>query len=226
MKEQTVKKVMAVEEHSVTFNKRDLREVMEQENPENAHAIRQLVPGLVVDFGEGPQLLPSSRVMEALRAYNGEIPEDAELVIAARWRREEEIEIPVAGVTPGFARGHVQHAPAVAQPQPGVPLVLPGVAPPGGNGPACSTCGGYPHAEGPTPECQDPSGCAHVRATKGDLPVQQTVTPTGPGANIGVVGGIGQSASRAQMLTNRETGETAFADKEGRPYGVGYDYTS
>lgn len=223
MKQNTVKKVMAVEEHSVTFDKKDLREVMEQDAPDRAHEIKQLIPGLVVDFGDGPQLLPASRVMEALRAYNSEIPEDADLVIAARWRREEEITIPVAGATPGFSRGPVAHAPV--GPQAGVPILPTGVVPPAGNGPACGTCGGYPHAEGPTPDCIDPAGCAHVRATKGELPVQQTQTPTGPGANIGVVGGIGAGAGQAAILTNRETGETAFADKNGSPYGVGYDYT-
>ena len=220
MKEQTVKKVMAVEEHSVTFSKKDLREVMEQEDPSASVGIKTLVPGLVVDFGEGPQLLPSSKVLEMLRAFNPEIPEDAELVIAARWRREEEITIPVAGVTPGFARGPVAH-----NTQPGVPLVLPGVTPPAGAPVVpCGTCGGSPDAEGPTPDCAAEQGCARVRATKGELPVVQTVTPTGPGANIGPVGGVGGSG-RSQLLTNRETGETAFADKEGRPYGVGYDYT-
>jgi len=209
MKQNTVKKVVSVEEHSVTFDRRDLREVMEQEDPEASVSIKTLVPGLVVDFGEGPQLLPSSRVMEMLRTYNADIPEDAEIVIAARWRREEEITI--AQASAGLM-------------QSGMPLNLPAntrTGPPPGS---CGTCGGVPDQQGPTPECMDANGCARVRSLRGDLPIVRTVTPTGPGANVGLGGGA--PGRGTQILTNRDTGQTAFADKEGRPYGVHDDYST
>ncbi len=143
-----------------------------------------------------------------IRTAHEGIPEDAEIVLAVRWRQEVEVQ-----------------ATAPTRRAPPTPILPAGVEPDAGyleeetGGDSCATCGGVPDIQGPTPGCHDVNGCARVRQTKGEIAVARSVEPDGA-PNVGI-GGRGPGT---QMLVNRDTGEKVFADKTGRPYGKHDDY--
>lgn len=232
MKHETVKRYVQVEQHFVSLRRKDLAQLLSDD--ENEIDERDLFVTVTVGQDAKKMFVAADILKRALAQMNEKdeegnevgagIPADAEVTISIGWRREVEVganQIPM-------------HPPAPVQPAfgPGAsPIMPPGAAPPFNPGDVgthanCRTCGTVPDLHGPTPDCQDPAGCARVRAAKGNLPIVQA-NPEGPAPQVGA-GGIlpGQVGGMhgTQMLTNRETGERVFAAKDGMPYGVGYDY--
>lgn len=219
MKRNSQRRLVTIEEHSVTFGRDDLLELVQAEEPEMFASLdeRDMTPSLVIQTtdkdGEAKHaVLQPARLIEMMRSVDEEIPENAEVVLAVRWRKEVEAQAmpPVAGRV-----------------QPPTPILPAGVdhdtsylAEAAASGESCETCGGVPDIQGPTPDCHDVSGCARVRTTKGEIAVARTVEPE----NAPRVG-IGGTGPGTHKLVNRETGETAFADKNGMPYGKHEDYS-
>jgi len=220
MKKLSQKKVVTVEECALQLDKRDLAEMIESESPETTVDPRDVTVCVSAPASEdarvgdlhapGTRIIGASQLLEMARARNQEIPEDAEIVISVRWRKEVE-----GGFVP---------APQPMYAAPTQPMM----AAPGGqqidpqDAMQCATCGGVPGIQGPTPDCQDVNGCGRVRKIRGDLPVPKALEVQGA-PQVGV--GLGAPMRGTQKLTNRETGKTVFADRDGQPYGHHEDYT-
>jgi hypothetical protein len=149
-----------------------------------------------------------------VRALNEEVPENAEVCISIRWR--EEVEVDPKQLAAMQARAQAPQGTGVP---PGQPIMR-------GVGPVCITCGGYPEGAGPTPDCEDESGCGRIREHYGDMPVPTVAAPGGAGAHVGLGGGGGGGA-RKVVVPDKETGaaKTVFAGKDGAPYGHHDDYS-
>lgn len=201
MEHNTSRRHITVEEHVVTFGKMDIVEALDSELAGEGIMVAPRITRLCVAVGEETVVGPT-RLLEMLRTAKEDIPEEAELVLAVRWRKE------------------VSNAAVAARPG-SLPRTAP---PPVKTAGRCATCQGVPAIDGPTPDCEDEDGCGMVRAVKGELPIVQTEVPQGT-ANIGHGGG-GRGANEPPpgVLVNRETGEKAFADRDGRPYGHHDDY--
>jgi hypothetical protein len=230
MQRETNQRTICVEEHVVTVTKDDLAEALQGELAGDGIMVKADELRVCVGIGES-QIVGPSQLRDLLRAQIEGLPDNAEIVLAVRWR--EEVEAPAhppapAGQPhypapqayyppPGYYPPQPQYQPPPPQYQ--QPPQQPQYQQPPQGGPICTTCGGQPDLQGPTPECADPMGCGRVRAQRGDLPVGRAVPPPG-------VGSVGAGILRggASTLVNRETGETAFAAHDGRPYGVGHDY--
>ena len=208
MEHNTTRKVLTVEEHNVTFGKKDLVELLDEELAGEGILVAPRITHLSVIVGdEEPVVVGPNRLLEMIRAAKDDIPEDAELVLAVRWRK-----------TVATRAG----APAVGS-RPASPYAAP-VPHPAPSGAVCPSCQATPAVEGPTPDCEDENGCGMVRAVKGDMPIVQTQEPEGA-ARIGQGGGRRPGEPPPGRLVNRETGQVAFADRDGMPYGVHEDYS-
>lgn len=226
MERKTDRKTIQVEEHVVTVTKSDLVEALLIEfRDEEEIAVKPDEVRVCVGLGQD-KILGPSQLMEILRKQIENLPENAEVVLAIRWREEVEApDYPPARVgRPGYHQPQPQPQPYYPpQPQPYYPPPQPYYPPPQAppqhqGGPTCTTCGGQPDLQGPTPECGDPMGCGRVRVQRGEMPVGRAIPPPGVGnVGAGILRGSGQK------LFNRETGEEAFADQHGAPYGK-FDY--
>ncbi len=220
MKHDTIRKYVSIEQHFVSFSRRDLAKLMGEDE-------RDLF--ITITAGKDAESMFTAEdvlkmALEKLNETDEEgkeigagIPDDAEVSITLGWRREVEIG---PGQMPMHAPAPMQMAPQSALlPAPTFdPRAVGDVA-------NCRTCGGVPDMQGPTPDCQDPAGCGRVRAQKGDLPVPKALDPQdGQQITMGAGGIIPGAGPGTQMLVNRETGQRVFAAKDGMPYGVGYDY--
>ncbi len=194
-------KHLTVEEHVVTFGRMDLVEMLDAELAGEGVVVAPSITHVCVAVGK-EMLVGSKQLMEMLRGCKEDIPEDAELVLAVRWRKE---------VSSNAVRPAGTASPAYT----GVPVPVQTAG-------ICATCQATPAVEGPTPDCEDAEGCAMVRSVKGDMPIVKTQEPKG-GAQVGQ-GGQRVNEPPPGVLVNRETGQRAFADGTGNPYGVHEDY--
>lgn len=215
MKAMSSRKVVQIEEHAVQFDKRDLAEMIESEDPTNTVDPRDLtifVSATTAGSSE-PKGYGASQLLEMARSKNSDIPEDAEVVISVRWRKETDApQMPVPQYAPQYAPAPAGYVPNHSQ-QGGA------IAPQDAR--QCATCGALPAVQGPTPDCHDVNGCGAVRQLRGELPIPKAVdAPNAP--QVGV--GLGAPSKGTKLLINRETGEKAFADRDGRPYGKHDDY--
>lgn len=230
VKKLSQKKVVTIEECALQFDKRDLAEMIEAENPETTVDPRDVTVCVSAPAGEesrvgdlsapGTRVIGASQLLEMARSRNQEIPEDAEIVISVRWRKEVECGF-VPAQQPMYAAASQQPMPMYAA-APQQPMAAPGgqqIDPQ--DAMQCATCGGVPGIQGPTPDCQDVLGCGRVRQLRGDLPVPKALDVQGA-PQVGV--GLGAPMRGTQKLTNRETGKTVFADRDGAPYGHHDDY--
>ena len=201
MKTVSARRAVVIEDYGVQVSEQDVLGLLREAGTAPGIHARATIQVGVSDGGEAT-VLESQTLMELARAKNPEIPADAELVLAIRWRREVPAGAPVNGlVMPGVALG----APAV--PQAGLPS----------QGAPCGTCGGSPWAEGPTPGCQDTTGCSEVRKRRGELPVIPTAEPVVAGQAPRAPGeGPGRPTG---IVTNSVTGKKAFMGAGGVPYG-------
>ena len=207
MEHQTNRKQLVIEEHVVTFGRMDIVEALDAALAEEGVMVTPSRTSVCVAIGKDA-LIDAVKLMEMLRAMKEDIPEHAELVLAVRWREE----VSSNAVSPAGALPLARLGGTVPQP---VQTVNPS---------ECETCGGVPAIAGPTPDCEDEDGCARVRRQKGAMPIARTVEPQG-GSTVGQ-GGRGANEPPPGVLVNRETGQTAFADQTGNPYGVHEDYKS
>ncbi|HET6496119.1 MAG TPA: hypothetical protein VFH61_12235 [Thermoleophilia bacterium] len=198
MEHQTNRKIVQIEEHVVTFGRMDLVEALDAELASEGVMVTPSRTSVCVAVGKDA-LVDAERLMMMLRTVKEDIPENAELVLAVRWREEVSSNaVSPAGLPVARVAGTAGPAPVI-------------------NPSECATCGSVPAIVGPTPDCADESGCARVRRQKGEMPIARTVEPDG-------ASGIGHRAPPG-ILINRETGKRAFADQTGNPYG-NHDYDS
>lgn len=228
MKRESSKKIVTIEEHNVILDEADLMHALEADDPSRVIDNPPLQPVLFVD----QEAISPSALMTMLRTMNPDIPEGAKLVLAVTWQEQVEVDpsqmqqqLPPQQFPPGPMpyfnpyqymqppAGQPPMQPPIAQPQPPQPT-------PQAQGQQCRTCGAVPMVHGPTPDCMDAAGCGRVLRERGQLLPPKTVPPPG---TEGV--GMGSPPTSAQMLVNRETGESVFADKNGMPYGRHDDYT-
>lgn len=223
MKHVRTAKVVTLEDHAVTVSLRELAELLVADNPGEHVDIdaRRLSIQVVVgsDDPDGQRTpFPASALLDLIRSGNGEIPEDAEVVLAVRWRKEVDV-----GSAPQPS-GAVMAMPGVGMAQAAAAVGAdPSLAT------VCTTCGGVPVFQGPTPDCHDPVGCGAVRQRYGAMPIpvsqppqqqgpwvpqQPTPPPSNPAAALRIPKG---------RAYNPQTGEVAFLDRDGQPYGKG-DY--
>lgn len=229
MKHESTRKVVMVEEHHVLLSKQDLLAVMESQNPEELLTEADIQP--MLHLGDSEKAMGARSILDLVRVMNKDIPENAEVVLAVRWREETEsqqqpqqpqqqmmmmpaqmmMQPPVTYQPPQQHAGRgLQQPPPMQQQQAPPPVV---------QAQQCRTCGAVPDLQGPTPDCMDAMGCAHVRSQRGNLPVPTSVLPDG-GPSIGLGGGGDPTRMPGtQMLVNRETGEKKFASRDGTPYG-------
>jgi len=239
MQRESKTRQVTIEEHVVTVTLDDLAQALEaeflSEDEENPAVFKPEDLRVCVGVGEG-KILGPSELMNVLRRGIERLPEGAEIVLAVRWQEEVEAEAnpPAPMGQPGYPPAPqsyyppqpVYHHPPPPPPQPYYPpqqpqYQAPPQAPPQQQqqrAPTCTTCGGQPDVQGPTPECMDPLGCGRVLQQRGPMPVGRAVPPP----NMGAVG-AGILRGGGGKLVNRETGESAFADATGGPYGA-HDY--
>jgi len=233
MKHVRTAKVVTLEDHAVTVSLRELAELLVADDPSEHVDIdpRRLSIQVVVDDSnaEGRRTpFPASVLLDLIRANNAEIPEDAEVVLAVRWRKEVEPNHPSQSAAvmaaPGGAggMGMIQAAAAAVGADPNLAAF-------------CQGCGAVPVFQGPTPDCHDPGGCGAVRQRYGQMPIPVSQPPQqGPWMTPGqapmMVPQAAPPANPAAALRipkgkayNPQTGEVAFLDRDGQPYGKG-DY--
>jgi hypothetical protein len=209
MKHVSTKRVVTLEEHAITVSAKEIVDLLVHDNPEQIVDPRDVSIQVTIPADEGKrQPFPASALLELIRAANGDIPEDAEVVIGVRWRQETEVTAAVgAPVQMVRAAANVQQMAVAAGADPS----LAGT---------CQTCGAIPVFQGPTPDCQDQTGCGAVRARYGNMPIPQSVVPQQPGVVQGMVNsGPPMTPLPKGRAVNRETGETAFISKDGSLYG-------
>lgn len=208
------KRVVTVEDHAVTVSLREVLELAVQDDPERS-AIgphdTQLQVVLGVSLTEGREVLAGSTLLDLLRASNEDIPENAEIVVGVRWRKETEVSAPRLGVVPSNVQAQTAQTIGQLGVDPSHVVV-------------CSTCGAVPALQGPTPECVDPNGCGMLRVRFGQMPIPQAALPPpgAPGAPAAFPG-MGSLPTSPGLAINRETGEKAFIAKDGSLYGK-HDY--
>lgn len=230
MERKTSRRTIQIREHVVTVTKADLAEALQGELAGEGIAVKAEDLRVCVGLAEN-KIIGPDQLRTMLRGQVEGMPDGAEIVLAVRWR--EEVEAPVNPPAPAAPMGHPppqygypqyappppQYAPQQYAPPPPQPQYA---QPQPQAGPTCPACGSQPSIQGPTPDCHDPMGCGPVRAQRGNLPVGRAVPPP----NVGSVGAgiLRGGEGGGGKLVNRETGETAFADLHGGPYGVGHDY--
>lgn len=194
------RRTVTIEEHSIQLDKTDLAEMIEIEQGEEGTGVnaRDLTVVVTHESVDGTTSFGATQILEIARSIHNEIPEDAEVVLALRWKREEE--------TP-TAPTPIQRL-----------VAADGLTPPQ-NATRCPTCDGTPYIDGPTPDCHDESGCGLVRREKGEIVIPKAIAA----ANSPVL--MKDSLTPPPgMMVNRETGQRAFMAKDGTPYGVHDDY--
>jgi hypothetical protein len=226
MKRESSKKIVTIEEHSLILDQADLMHALEADDPSRVIDNPELKAILYV----GQEAVAPSALINMIRAMNPDIPEHAKLTLAVTWQEQVEIDpaqmqpMPPPQYAPPPQYYQQQPPPYTGHPPAGYqPPMQPPVAQPTpqAHGQQCRTCGAVPMVHGPTPDCMDAGGCGRVLRERGQLLPPKTVPP--PGApDVG----IGTGAPAPGILINRETGETAFADKNGMPYGRHDDYSA
>lgn len=225
MKRESSKKFVTIEEHHLILDTADLMHALESDDPSRVIDSPPLQPMLVVDKAA----VAPADLMAMLRKMNPEIPESARLTLAVTWQEQVEIDpaqmqqaASPAYQPPAYQPPHYPHQqpPQGYTGQPPAGYQPPVTQHPPGSAMQCRTCGTLPMLHGPTPDCMDVQGCGRVLRERGQLLPPRTVPPPGaPSMGIGASG-----ASPPGVLVNRDTGETAFADKNGLPYGHHDDY--
>ena len=235
MKQESSRKFVTIEEHSLILDESDLTRAIEAADADAVgNEELELQPILLVD---GKAISPDN-LLTMLRSMNPNIPEGAKFALAITWQEQVEFDpsqmmAPQAPqqtrqqmqqmapqgapyhqqqqFTPQYAQQmQQQYAPAPPQFQQ-QPFQQP-------NPQQCRTCAAVPDLHGPMPDCMDAMGCGRVLREKGQLLPPRTVLPPGaPSLGMGPAPGV---------LINRETGAQAFADKNGMPYGVHSDYSN
>jgi len=224
MKHRTSMKTVQLVEHTVVLSNRDIARLLtaNRDGRVSARDIEVVIHVKSKDKDDVPEMIALEDVLEMAIEMNEDIPEDADVAPAIRWREESQGQLapqaPVSVYT-GYQPPQ-QRMPAYRSPSPQSSYAAPTPQVPA-DAPACATCGAAPDVEGPTPECQDPHGCGRVLHIRGPLPVGTSVAPEDngpimPGSVHGTV-----------KLTNRETGEQVFAAADGMsPYGKHEDYST
>lgn len=212
MKHESKRKVVTVEEHLITFNRDELADLLRSALPEDTEIDPRSINLCAIVGDDAENVIGPSDLRKIARSQVEEIPEDAEVVLSIRWRKEVE----------GIA--HPAPAPAAYAPA-AAPVAPPADGEMVASGAPCATCGSVPDLHGPTPDCEDAVGCGRVRRLKGEMPVPKSA-PAQSAAHVPGTGGpAGQDGPGTHYLVNRDTGEQVFADQMGGAYGHHEDYT-
>ena len=209
MKHVSTKRLVQQEEHAITVSAKEIVDMLIADDPERVCDSRDLALQITIPAGEGKKMaFGASQLLDLIRTHNATVPEDAEVVIAVRWCQETEVKGNVQNASIPTMRAAANMAQVAQQVGADPALAV-----------ACSTCGGLPVFQGPTPDCQDQAGCGAVRARYGNMPIAQSA-PAQPGQGMVGNGGSGapMGVPKGQAI-NRETGEKAFIAKDGGLYG-------
>lgn len=241
MKQDSSKKFVTIEDHHLILEPEDLTHAIEAADPETVGDEELELQTVLVVNGEA---IDAEGLLTMLRSMNPAIPEDATFTLAVKWQEQVEFDpsqlvaqqAPTGPLSPQQTRQQMQQLAPNGQPyhqqqqftpqyaqqmqQQYAPAQQPQFRQPMAPGAQqCRTCGAVPDVQGPTPDCMDAAGCGRVLRERGQLLPPRTVPPPGaPGVGMGP-GRVGPG-----KLVNRATGEVAFADRNGMPYGKHDDY--
>ena len=162
----STRRVVQQEEHAVTLSAKEIVDMLIADDPVRVCDPRDLAIQVTIPADEGKRIgFGANQLLELIRTHNQNVPEDAEVVIAVRWCQETEVK----GLAAGASGQSVRAAANMAQ-------VASSVGADPALAVACSTCGGLPVFQGPTPDCQDQAGCGAVRARYGNMPIAQRLS--------------------------------------------------